>query len=128
MSRIADSGERIQLRPSASAGGVPHPTYCYGGGLMYSPWFYYHYPVYTPAYSIARNRLPATSLTGHSYTPVRRPTIFSARSVGGGNGIGKARPTGFGRVSTRVGSNGRTTGVRAGRSGSFGRSRGGWSS
>ncbi|HVZ39193.1 MAG TPA: hypothetical protein VHI13_07960 [Candidatus Kapabacteria bacterium] len=116
---------------ASTAGGSTyvHNTYYYGGGMMYSPWFYYHYPVFVPMYSIpSRAHLPSTSLSGSSYSPVRRPTVFSSRSVGGRSGIGKQRPTGFGRVSTRVGSDGRTTGIRAGRSGSFGRARGGSSS
>jgi hypothetical protein len=123
-----DTSAAADSTTTAMNGGMRHHAYYYGGGMMYSPWFYYHYPVYVPAYAIARERLPATSLSGRTYSPVRRPTIFSSRSVGGAAGIGKAKPTGFGRVSTRVGSNGRTTGVRAGSSGSFGRSRGGWSS
>lgn len=111
------------------AGTTTHRTYYYGGGPMFSPWFFYHYPLFVAAYSLpSRSRLPNTSITGRNYTPSRRPTVFSARSVGGGSGVGRQRPTGFGRVSTRVGSNGRTTGVRAGSSGSFGRSRGGYSS
>ncbi|MDB5035250.1 MAG: hypothetical protein JWQ98_2491 [Chlorobi bacterium] len=106
-----------------------HHTYYYGGGPMYSPWFFYHYPVFVPSYSIpSRTSLPSTSLRGSSYTPALRPTMFSSRSTGGAKGVGKARPSGFGRVSTRVGSDGHTTGIRSGRSGSFGRSMGGHSS
>ncbi|MEP7219049.1 MAG: hypothetical protein ABI876_09030, partial [Bacteroidota bacterium] len=106
-----------------------HHTYYYGGGAMYSPWFFYHYPVFVPSYSIpSRTSLPSTSLRGSSYTPALRPTMFSSRSTGGAKGVGKARPSGFGRVSTRVGSDGHTTGIRSGRSGSFGRSMGGHSS
>jgi len=42
--------------------------------------------------------------------------------VGGGPGIGKQKPTGFARVSVRESrSTGNITGVRPGRSGSFGR-------
>jgi hypothetical protein len=110
-------------------GTVRHTTYYYGGAALLSPWFFYHYPLFTPRYGIPmQSRLPATSMRGTAYSPVRRPTMFSSRNVGGASGVGKARPSGFGRVSTRVGSNGRTTGVGSGRSGSFGRSRGGWSS
>lgn len=98
-----------------------HRPYYYGGGLMYSPWFFYHYPVYSYYGVPARTSLPSTSLRGRSYTPTRRPTMFSSRNVGGASGVGRARPSGFGRVSTRVGSNGRTSGIRSGRSGSFGR-------
>lgn len=108
---------------------VQHSTYYYGGGAMFAPWFFYHYPLFMPRYSLpAQSRLPATSLRGSTYTPSRRPTMFSGRTVGGGSGIGRQRPSGFGKVSTRVGSDGRTTGVRSGRSGSFGRSRSGYSS
>ncbi len=125
--------------PAAGAnatGAVHHTTYYYGGSPLFSPWFFYHYPLFMPSYGIpARTSLPSTSLRGNTYTPSRRPTMFSARTVGGSNGIGRQRPSGFGKVSTRVGSDGRTTSIRSssrssssGRSGSFGRSRSGSSS
>lgn len=116
-------------RTTRSSHGMYHSTYYYGGGAMFAPWFFYHYPMYS-AYNLpSRSSLPATSLNGRSYTPSRRPTMFSSRTVGGSrSGVGRQRPTGFGRVSTRVGSDGRTSGVRAGSSGSFGRSRSGYSS
>lgn len=112
----ADSAARAQ-----NGSTTYHRTYHYGGGLMFMPWFFYHYPVYGGYGIPARSSLPATSLTGRNYTPTRRPTMFSSRNVGGASGVGRARPTGFGRVSTRVGPSGTTTGVRSGRSGSFGR-------
>ena len=57
--------------------------------------------------------------------PALRPTIFSSRTLGGGTGIGKQKPTGFGRVSVRASrSTGSITGIRSGRSGSFGRAGG----
>jgi hypothetical protein len=40
--------------------------------------------------------------------------------------VGRARPSGFGRTSVRMSSDGRVTGTRSGRSGSYGRSGGGW--
>jgi hypothetical protein len=57
------------------------------------------------------------------YTPARRDTQFSARTVGGMTGVGKQKPSGFGLVSRR---GDRTVGVprSSGRSGSFGRSSG----
>lgn len=119
----AQQGYNPQMAAGYSA--YAPPVYYYGGGPMYSPWFFYHYPTYTyyrpmPAIS----RLPATSYTRSSYMPVRRPTLFSGRSVGGvRSGIGKQRPSGFGRVSVRTSaSTGRLSGIRSGRSGSFGRS------
>jgi hypothetical protein len=111
-------------------GGVYHSTYYYGGHPMYSPWFYSYYPIYTPihAYSSFRGSAPS-SIRSVNYTPSPRPTMFSSRTVGTGrSGVGKQRPTGFGRVSTRTSSSGRTyvgsrSSVRSsGRSGSFGRS------
>jgi hypothetical protein len=50
-----------------------------------------------------------------------RPTAFSGYRMGAmRGGVGRARPSGFGRTSVRM-SGGRVTGVRAGGSGSFGR-------
>jgi hypothetical protein len=65
---------------------------------------------------------------GAEYRPTPRPTIFASRTLGGGAGIGKQKPSGFGRVSVRASrSTGSITAVRPGRSGSFGRA-GGWGS
>ncbi len=59
---------------------------------------------------------------GAEYRPAPRPTIFSSRTLGGGAGIGKQKPSGFGRVSVRTSrSTGSVTAVHTGRSGSFGR-------
>lgn len=102
--------------------GYHHTTYYYGGGPMFSPWFYYHYPVFVGYSAPAMTRLPATTLTGRTYTPTPRPTMFASRTTGGASGVGRARPTGFGRVSTRVDGTGRTTGIRSGSYGSYGRS------
>lgn len=103
----------------------PPPVYYYGGGPAFSPWFFYHYPIYTYYRTMPPiSRLPATSYSRTTYAPVSRPTMFSGRSVGGTrSGIGKQRPSGFGRVSVRTNaSTGRMSGIRSGRSGSFGRS------
>ncbi|HEX7501488.1 MAG TPA: hypothetical protein VF524_14490, partial [Polyangia bacterium] len=54
--------------------------------------------------------------TGRTFAPSPRPTMFSSRTVGGLSGVGKQKPSGFGRVSYRAGGGG------FGRSGSFGRS------
>jgi hypothetical protein len=65
---------------------------------------------------------------GAEYRPTPRPTIFSSRTLGGGAGIGKQKPSGFGRISVRASrSTGSITAVRTGRSGSFGRA-GAWGS
>ena len=103
----------------------PTPVYYYGGGPMFSPWFFYHYPSYTYYRAMpAMSRLPVTNYSRVSYAPAPRQTMFSSRSVGGTrSGIGKQRPSGFGRVSVRTNtSTGRMSGIRSGRSGSFGRS------
>jgi hypothetical protein len=62
-----------------------------------------------------------------NYRPVTRPTVFSAARVGGNaSGVGKVKPTGFGRTSVRMSSSGQVTGTRSGRSGSYGRGFGGF--
>jgi hypothetical protein len=96
-------------------------VYYYGGGPSLWPYFFMHYAM-TPSYRMpSYSRLPPTSIGRPSYTPTPRPTIFSSRSVGGVSGIGRQKPTGFGRVSTNVNSAGKVTSVR---SGSFSRSGG----
>jgi hypothetical protein len=75
----------------------------------------------------APSPLPQVS-RGAEYRPAPRPTIFSSRTLGGGAGIGKQKPSGFGRVSVRTSrSTGSITAVRTSRSGSFSRARG-WGS
>jgi hypothetical protein len=109
--------------------------YYYGGSPWASWWFYNHYGYGYPRdvviYRDGRNIPVPRPTTGQTYNPppyrpVTRPTIFSASRVGGASGVGKARPSGFGRTSVRMSSEGRVTGTRMGRSGSYGRSGGGW--
>lgn len=109
--------------------------YYYGGSPMYHWWFYnhYYYNPYPYAYtSFGGTRYnysrPTTAYPYQtpSYRPVSRPTMFSGTRVGGASGIGRNRPSGFGRTSVRMSSGGQVTGVRSGRSGSYGRSGGGW--
>ena len=61
-------------------------------------------------------RPPSTSAP--SYNPTPRTTIFSRSQVGGQAGVGRTKPSGFGRTTFRS-SGGRVTGI--GRSGSLGR-------
>jgi hypothetical protein len=124
-----------------AAASSPAPRTAYYGGYPYTHfWFWNTYGWYTPRFGSTRlppsyagaARLPAAPpaqvSNGAGYRPVSRPTIFSSRSLGAGSGVGKQRPSGFGRVSVRASSaTGRISSVRPGRSGSFGRA-GGWSS
>ena len=98
-------------------------------------WFYSHY-FYSPYPNASYYRgggyapLPRTSppiANPVNYRPATRPTVFSGTRVGGNSGgVGKTKPTGFGRTSVRVSSNGQVTGTRTGRSGSYGRGGGSW--
>jgi hypothetical protein len=100
-------------------------VYHYGGGTSFWPYFFMYHAFMRPAYGIpSYSTLPPSTISRSTYAPARRPTMFSSSSVGGVKGVGRTKPSGFGRVSTRVGTNGRVSGVRAGRSGSFGRSSG----
>ncbi len=113
-------------KTSALAGTQPaQNVYYYGGGPSLWPYFFMYYAM-TPRYGMpSYSSLPRTSMQRPSYTPTPRPTLFSSRNVGGVSGIGRQKPTGFGRVSTNVNSSGKTTSIR---SGSFSRSSGGSSS
>ena len=131
----ADSTGRNVASNSGST--TVHRTYYYGGGMGMSPWFFAMYPMMMPMHSYSRP-MGSPPVSRPNYTPAPRPTMFSSRTVGGrASGVGKAKPTGFGRVSTRTTSSGvRSVGSRtslsrsssgsSGRSGSFGRSRGGY--
>jgi hypothetical protein len=109
--------------------------YYYGGSPWSSWWFYNHYGYSYPreviVYRDGRNTPIPRPSTGPTfdpptYRPTSRPTIFSSSRVGGVSGVGKTRPSGFGRTSVRVSGDGHVTGTRSGRSGSYGRSGGGW--
>ncbi len=132
-------GTLAATAPAVNETGATTPVvrnhYYYGGSPYYHWWFYdhYYYRPYPGAYttwggsrmSYARPTTPAP-FSAPAYRPVSRPTMFSGTRVGGASGIGRNRPSGFGRTSVRMGSDGRVTGVRSGRSGSYGRSGGGW--
>ncbi|HEY6401430.1 MAG TPA: hypothetical protein VI479_08470 [Blastocatellia bacterium] len=108
----------------------------YYGGSPWASWLFfnhygYGYPREVVVYRDGRNipiPRPTRDQTYNppTYRPTSRPTVFSSSRVGGASGVGKTRPTGFGRTSVRMSSDGRFTGARAGRSGSYGRSGGGW--
>jgi hypothetical protein len=114
-------------------------NYYYGGYPHTHFYFFTYYPfwVYRPAYMVRtgivyRGAMRPPMFSRPIYAPVARPTAFAGYRMGARGGIGRARPSGFGRTSVRM-SGGRITGVRAGHSGGWGRgsygrggSRGGW--
>lgn len=133
-----------QQAPDGSTRTVQEHRYYYGGGLeshlafllLYSflaprPMAYYPYPgsvgMGGRTYTLGQTSRP--SMPPPSYQPTSRPTMFSGTRVGGASGVGRAKPSGFGRTTVRT-SGGRVTGIGArgsaarapsGRSGSFGR-------
>jgi hypothetical protein len=125
----------VEKQPDGTTQTVVHQNYYYGGGvgshlgflLLYSflaprPMAYYNYP-YGGGSRVTINNTRVTRRPPN-YTPRPRPTQFSGARVGGGRGVGRTKPTGFGRTTVRS-SGGRVTGVGRGvtgsRSGSFGR-------
>jgi hypothetical protein len=133
-----------QKAPDGSTRTVQESRYYYGGGLeshlgfllLYSflaprPMAYYNYPgpIGTAGRTVTLGQTRAPSTPPPSYQPTSRPTMFSSSRVGGAGGVGRAKPSGFGRSTVRT-SGGRVTGLGAGsaasrtisgRSGSFGR-------
>jgi hypothetical protein len=104
--------------------------YYYGGHSYHHVLFWrsYGYGVGPAPAPRLRSPPPPARLSGATaYRPSLRPTMFSSRTLGGIAGVGKQKPSGFGRVSVRMGSGGRMTRVGSGRSGSFGRSRSSYS-
>ena len=60
-----------------------------------------------------------TRVRPNNYRPAARRTLFSSRTTGAaGGGVGRTRPTGFGRITHAAGRGGAVTNMR---SGSFGR-------
>lgn len=128
-------------KPDGTTQTVQERHYYYGGGLGLHPLFFYSYPFYrpSPAYvsrypEYGRNvsgRAPA-GLPPSSYPPPYKPaprsTMFRGTRVGTsarGGGIGRSKPSGFGRSTVRVASGGRVVGTRAGRSGYYSSGRSG---
>lgn len=104
--------------------------YYYGGSPAFHPFFFYSYPYYNPHPSYARRypgyaggRAPSVSppLSPPKYVPAPRPTMFSGTRIGGRGaaGVGRSKPSGFGRTTVRVAPSGTVVGTRAGRSGFY---------
>ncbi len=130
MLRLSDfRPDQTRLSPSSTGTGVQavHHHY-YGGSLLSHFLFFSHYGLRTPAnIGVVRNtgRVAANTVQPPAWRPVSRPTIFTSSRVGGASGVGRAKPSGFGRTSVRISNSGEVLGTRPGRSGSYGRG-GGW--
>jgi hypothetical protein len=115
---IASAGD------AGTLAGEPVQDQFYGGTQDSNAYFYRHYPgfifFYTGGpyrgYSTANPR-PPSRVTRPTYTPQPRRTMFSGRTTGGAAGVGRQRPSGFGRVTTRAGGSGLT--VRSGSTGRY---------
>ena len=141
---VTETVERTE--PDGTTQTVRETHYYYGGGLSSHLGFFLLYSfllpppmLFYPSYagrgfagrSVARGdlRRPA-NVRRPNYQARPRPTMFSGRGVGGQRGVGRRRPSGFGRTTVRssggrvtgLGSRSRARGFR--RSGSFGRGRG----
>lgn len=104
--------------------------YYYGGSPALHLLFFRAYPFYVPNQSFAR-RYPgqfggraassSPALSPPRYVPAPRPTMFSGSRIGGGGvaGVGRSKPSGFGRTTVRVSPSGSVIGTRAGRSGFY---------
>lgn len=93
--------------------------YAYGGSERTHTHFYSHFPLFlwiaSPRYSgWSRNSVPPRNVRPSGWQPRPRPTMFSSATKGGAAGVGRTRPTGFGRVSYQAGRGGRVSGVRSG--------------
>ncbi len=135
LSEFKPYNEPVQQTVAGTTTSSVQRHYYYGGAPYAHWWFFSHYgygyPREVVVYRDGRNVPLSRPSTGPTfsppnYRPASRPTVFNASRVGGVSGVGKTRPSGFGRTSVRVSSDGRVTGTRTGRSGSYGRSGGGW--
>lgn len=118
--------------------------YYYGGSPLNHFLFFSYYPFFSPYRTFGTRYAPYMGTGGGAvrgigsgmgmgnrgtfsapprYAPAPRPTMFSASRVGaaasGGGGIGRAKPTGFGRSTVRVSPSRGVVGTRAGRSGFY---------
>ncbi len=127
-----EQAKKVPTTETTPSGQVTN-IYHYGGSPFFFPWFFWAFPTFIPSpifypafnYGYYGSRVPAR-ISRPTYQPVRRPTAFASRTTGGLAGVGKTKPSGFGRVSintSRTGS--RSLGTRSSsRSGSWGRSGG----
>lgn len=100
--------------------------YYYGGSPGF--FFFYSYPFMRPSGAYA-SRYPALNSTSARpvppisaprYAPVTRPTMFAGSRTGtAASGVGRAKPSGFGRSTVRVSPSGSVVGTRTGRSGYY---------
>ena len=114
---------------SGSSGATSDRHYYYGGHPLSHFFFFSSYPFYRPypAYAarvpgntIGRTLTAPPSISAPRYVPAPRPTMFTGTRLGtSASGIGRTKPTGFGRSTVRVASSGRVVGTRAGRSGFY---------
>jgi hypothetical protein len=105
----------------------------YYGGSPATHWLFFHsyphfipIPAYTrryPGYApITSGRAPAVPrpVSPPAYAPRPRPTMFSGTRIGGSaTGVGRSKPSGFGRTTVRLSPSSRVVGVRSGRSGYY---------
>lgn len=109
----------------------PTGGYYYGGSQRHHTYFYTHYPLFIwfpiPSYGWSRATSAPPRTRPPSYKPRARPTMFSSRTTGAGRGVGRTKPTGFGRVSTRMDKSGRILGTRSGSTGRYRSGGGGYS-
>lgn len=119
--------------------GANERRYYYGGGPGSHLLFFYAYPFFRPypayasrypgfsAYGGGRAASMPSSIAPPRYVPAPRPTMFSGTRIGSSSavGVGRSKPSGFGRATVRVASSGSVVGTRAGRSGYYSPSRSG---
>lgn len=105
-----------------NVGGESVQHHYYGGSYAGHRSYYSHYPMFIWLPMGRYNRYYAPNPTGAamrntatSYNPQPRRTMFTGRTTGGtAAGVGRQRPTGFGRVTSRVDGTGRVSSVRSG--------------
>lgn len=133
MLRLSDFKPVEPEKDGGTTASTGRRSYYYGGSPATTWLFFRHYSYRSPQSLTVGGRSyprtispPPASIPAPNYRPVTRPTIFTASRIGSSSGVGKIRPSGFGRTSVRVSNDGRITGTRSGRSGSYGRSGRGW--
>ncbi|WP_437683445.1 hypothetical protein [Sorangium sp. So ce131] len=125
LAALASGPRAAPIQSSAVAPPVHTGTpliFFYGGSYLSHPAFWGNYGWYSTPRS-ASAMPPARPVSrGADFAPKLRPTVFSSRAVGGAvSGVGKQKPSGFGRVSLSSSYHPSAPSYTGGRSGSFGR-------
>lgn len=114
--------DQFGVDPDAAVKQGEVARYWYGGQEQSHTQYYRHHGMFLfipgPRYGWGSGNAAAARVRPTHYRPTARQTMFSSRTAGASAGVGRQRPSGFGRITHSTGRGGAVTNMR---SGSYGR-------